>query len=198
MNDTTYLLDESVTKLREIQALELKLASPLPVGSTPEEVKQRQEDEGTLATLERQAGSYVSLGNETVYMLNYLTANTAIVAGFMVNEIVERLAAMLDFNLNSLVGPKCMELKVRSPEKYRFNPKSLLRDIVGIYLHLGHREEFILAVARDTRSYKRELFAKAARVLSNNALLTEVCAGWRGDLSLFGKRKPYVSDFVAQ
>ena len=175
MNDTTFLLDESITKLREIQTLEAKLAIPQSPNASADDVKQRQEDEATMAGLERQASSYLSLGNETVFMLNYLTENTSIVSGFMVSEIVERLAAMLNFNLNSLVGPKCTELKVKSPEKYQFNPKKLLRDIIGIYVHLAHRDEFILATAKDTRSYNKALFIKAASILCKNALLNTVC-----------------------
>lgn len=45
-------------------------------------------------------------------MLQYLTKEIA--DPFMVEEIVNRLAAMLDYNLSQLVGPKCTELKVSS------------------------------------------------------------------------------------
>jgi len=61
---------------------------------------------------ERQAISYMSLGNENVHMLNYMTSDPQIVQPFMEPEIVERLAAMMDYNLTALVGPKCTELKV--------------------------------------------------------------------------------------
>ncbi len=54
----------------------------------------------------------MSLGNETVHMLSFLTAHPEIVGPFMANEIVGRLAAMLDFNLVALAGPRCTELKV--------------------------------------------------------------------------------------
>lgn len=64
-----------------------------------------------MRSLERQAQSYVALGSETVHMLQYLTAE--VVEPFMVTEVVDRLAAMLDYNLAQLVGPKCTELKVR-------------------------------------------------------------------------------------
>lgn len=45
-------------------------------------------------------------------MLQYMTANAEIVQPFMEPEIVERLAAMLDYNLAALVGPRCTDLKV--------------------------------------------------------------------------------------
>jgi len=51
------------------------------------------------------------MGNSTVHMLEYLTKE--IPEPFMAGEIVDRLAAMLDYNLSQLVGPKCTELKVR-------------------------------------------------------------------------------------
>jgi len=54
----------------------------------------------------------MALGNETVHMLNYMTSDPQIVQPFMEPEIVERLAAMMDYNLTALVGPKCTELKV--------------------------------------------------------------------------------------
>ncbi len=81
-------------------------------------------------------------------MLQYLTGCSEMIDPFMAPEVVDRLAAMLDFNIQALCGPRCSELKVRNPEKYRFNPKELLNELIEIFLHLGHRDEFILAVAR--------------------------------------------------
>jgi ubiquitin conjugation factor E4 B len=46
-------------------------------------------------------------------MLAFLTGNENIVGPFMANEIVGRLAAMLDYNLVALAGPRCTELKVQ-------------------------------------------------------------------------------------
>jgi ubiquitin conjugation factor E4 B len=123
---------------------------------------------------ERQATSCMSLGNETVHMLQVLTGNPEIVEPFMASEVVGRLAAMLDYNLVALSGPKCSELKVKNPEKYRFEPKSLLHDLVLVFLHLAHRPEFVQAVATDERSYNAEVFAKAASILLRNNLFSQV------------------------
>jgi ubiquitin conjugation factor E4 B len=71
-----------------------------------------------------------------------------------------------------LVGPKCTELKVQNPKKYHFQPRVLLSDIVSIYLNLNH-DEFLQAVAREGRSYRPELFTKAANVLSKYGLKPE-------------------------
>jgi ubiquitin conjugation factor E4 B len=72
----------------------------------------REEKQKTLDQYENAARSYIMLGNETVNMFQYLTAEERLLAPFMEPYIVERLAAMLDYNLTALVGPRCTELKV--------------------------------------------------------------------------------------
>ncbi|RUP52168.1 hypothetical protein BC936DRAFT_138761 [Jimgerdemannia flammicorona] len=160
MSDVTYLLDESLTKLAEIHRIQSEMGDTAAWEAQTQQ--HRQERESYLRTLERQAQSYVALGNETVHMLQYLTAE--VVEPFMSPEIVERLAAMLDYNLAQLVGPKCMELKVKNPEKYHFRPRDLLGELIDIYLHLNC-PDFVIAVARDERSYKKEWFRKASGIL---------------------------------
>jgi len=59
------------------------------------------------------------------------------------------LAAMLNFNLQQLCGPKCNNLKVRSPEKYNWEPKKLLDQMTGIYLNLYRSPQFPFAIASD-------------------------------------------------
>ncbi|TPX46860.1 hypothetical protein SeMB42_g02682 [Synchytrium endobioticum] len=171
MNDTTYLLDESLSKLAEIHQLQNAMADTATWEAQTQQ--QRQEREGTLSTLERQAQSYMSLGVETVNMLEYMTGEPRIVQPFMEPGIVDRLAGMLDYNLTTLVGPKSQELKVQSPEKYRFNPKALLTKLVDIYMHLSHRKEFVIAVSKDARSYKKQIFMKAGQIMMKNALKSE-------------------------
>ncbi|KAJ2998080.1 hypothetical protein HDV02_004905 [Globomyces sp. JEL0801] len=170
MNDTTFLLDESLSKLKEIGTIQTELSIPLASTATQQERQTRQEREGALQSAERQAMSYMSLANETVHMLSYLTGNPEIVGPFMANEIVDRLAAMLDFNLVALAGPRCTELKVKNPEKYRFDPRKLLSELVDIFIHLSHRSEFVAAVARDERSFDKAVFQRAASILNKHSL----------------------------
>ncbi|KAI8084119.1 ubiquitin elongating factor core-domain-containing protein [Gilbertella persicaria] len=163
MSDVTYLMDESLSKLTEIHQIQLEMSDQATwEAQTPQH---RQEREGSLPSLERQAQSYVALGNETVHMLKYMSSE--VVQPFLVNEIVDRLAAMLDYNLVQLVGPKCTELKVSHPEKYHFQPRKLLSEIIDIYLNLNS-DVFVQAVARDGRSYRKEYFSKAASILQKH------------------------------
>ncbi|KAF9170198.1 hypothetical protein BGX20_009313 [Mortierella sp. AD010] len=165
MNDTTYLLDEGLTKLGEIRGIEVEMDNKAAWDAqTPE---YRQEREGVLRTAQRQASSYIALGNETVHMLSYLTE--VIKEPFLTAEIVDRLATMLDYNLVILVGEKMSTLKVKNPEEYRFQPRILLSDIIAIYLHLDC-PEFVAALARDERSYSAGIFHKASSILEGRNL----------------------------
>lgn len=123
-----------------------------------------------LQDLDRRAQSTCQLGNETVHMLQYLTEY--IVDPFLRPEIIDRLASMLNYNLVQLVGPKCIDLKVKNPEKYQFNPRALLSDILDIYIHLAPatRVEFATAVARDGRSYNAAHFHRAGSILLGRGL----------------------------
>lgn len=67
-------------------------------------------------------------------------------------SLVYRLAAMLDFNLQQLCGPKCKDLKVKNPAKYGWEPKKLLNTLTDIYLHLDC-SEFANAIAHDEVRY---------------------------------------------
>lgn len=165
MSDVTYLMDESLSKLTEIHQIQLEMNDQAAWEAQTSQY--RQEREGNLPSLERQAQSYVALGKETVHMLKYMTAE--VIQPFLVSEIVDRLAAMLDYNLVQLVGPKCTELKVANPEKYHFEPRKLLSEIIDVYLNLNS-EKFVEAVARDGRSYKKEYFSKAASILQKHGL----------------------------
>ena len=72
--------------------------------------EQQVQRQRTLSQDERQCRSYLTLATETVEMFNYLTKS--IKEPFFKPEIVDRLATMLNFNLQQLCGPKCKDLKV--------------------------------------------------------------------------------------
>jgi ubiquitin conjugation factor E4 B len=169
MNDATYLLDESLSKLAEIHTIQLEMKNKAAWEAQP--ANQRKERERLLRTLEGQATSYTTLGKTTVALLKEFTAETK--GPFMTPEIVDRLAAMLNYNLDALVGPRCQDLVVENADKYRFNPKQLLSDILQIYLNLSDQPEFIRAIAGEGRSYKKELFEAAAGIARRKSVKSE-------------------------
>ena len=133
--------------------------------------QQRRERERLLHQLEGSATTYTTLSKNLVALFDEFTAETK--APFMTPEIVDRLAAMLTYNLDALVGPKCQNLKVKNPDKYKFNPRQLLSDILQVYLNLSDQGEFVKAVAGEGRSYRKELFERAAGIANRKTLKTE-------------------------
>ena len=103
MNDTTFLLDESMDTLKSIHEIQEEMADRERWRAMPEE--QQQSRARTLAQDERQCRSYLTLARETVDMFHYLTQD--IVEPFLRPELADRLAAMLNFNLKQLCGSKC-------------------------------------------------------------------------------------------
>ncbi|XP_063243821.1 ubiquitin conjugation factor E4 B [Bacillus rossius redtenbacheri] len=167
MNDTTFLLDESLESLKrihEVQELMADTEAWAQLPSDQQQIKQRQ-----LSADERQCRSYLTLAKETVDMFHYLTVD--IREPFLRPELVDRLAAMLNFNLQQLCGPKCKNLKVRNPEKYGWEPRRLLSQLADIYLHLDC-DEFAAALAGDERSFKKELFDDAANRMERAMIKT--------------------------
>ena len=177
------MLDESLTKFPKIHDLQSALAKPS--GLTEEERAAKEEE---LATAENQAQSYMQLANETIAMMKLFTA--ALSESFTMPEIVQRLADMMDYNLDTLVGPKSRDLKVQDPLKYHFNARTLLAEFVDIYLNLGGSTRFIEAVARDGRSYKPANFDNASRILERFSLKSrEELAAWQNLKDQFKRAK---------
>ncbi|KAK3701373.1 hypothetical protein QZH41_008755, partial [Actinostola sp. cb2023] len=169
INDTIFLLDESLDSLKRINEIQQLMANTGEWEALSREIRTSRQRQ--LDTDERQCRSYLTLASETLDMMHYLTKHAR--EPFLRPELIDRLAAMLNFNLQQLCGPKCRNLKVKSPEKYGFEPKKLLDRLIDIYLHLSS-DEFANAVASDQRSYRKYLFEDACRHLQKTLMRSEV------------------------
>ncbi|BAT95974.1 hypothetical protein VIGAN_08283100 [Vigna angularis var. angularis] len=69
----------------------------------------------------------MKLANEDVSMLAFTSEQ--ITAPFLLPEMVERVASMLNYFLLQLVGPQRKSLSLKDPEKYEFRPKHLLKQV---------------------------------------------------------------------
>ncbi|KAM8926937.1 ubiquitin conjugation factor E4 B [Pelodytes ibericus] len=153
INDTTFLLDESLESLKRIHEMQEEMRNKEHWDQLPRD--QQQARQSQLTQDERVSRSYLALATETVEMFHILTKQVQ--KPFLRPELGPRLAAMLNFNLQQLCGPKCRDLKVENPEKYGFEPKKLLDQLTDIYLHLDC-PRFAKAIADDQRSYSKDLF----------------------------------------
>ncbi|ODV77076.1 uncharacterized protein CANTADRAFT_92221 [Suhomyces tanzawaensis NRRL Y-17324] len=164
LNDTTYLLDETFNELNAIHKYQQEIKRRAIGEDLNEELGSDEELAGNLESAERKAKSYMGLSNKTMELFKLFTKEVP--KGFILPEIVDRLAGMLDYNLSVMVGPKCVNLKVEAPEKYDFNPRRTLTDLCEIYSNLGSQEKFVIAVSRDGRSFDLSYFQKAERILT--------------------------------
>jgi len=162
-------MDEGLSKLTEIHGINSEMEDQQAWAAQPQ--NQRRDRERLLHQLEGSATTYISLGKSTVKLLKEFTAQTK--EPFMTPEIVDRLAAMLTYNLDALVGPRCQDLKVKNPEKYRFNPRELLGEILQVFINLSDQGAFVRAVAGEGRSYRKELFERGAGIARKFALKSE-------------------------
>jgi ubiquitin conjugation factor E4 B len=170
LNDTTYLLDESLNHLHTIHNCQKELNNRSK--GIPSANEESDEDlQKKLQESERMAKSFVQLSNKTILLFNLFTCETP--GSFTIVEIVDRLAGMLNYNLVVLVGPSYNELKVQNPEKYQFDPKELLLQLSSIFINLSKNEDFIKAVARDSRSFEPDNFYKAINILKKSYKLPD-------------------------
>ena len=188
MNDTTYLLDESMVTLKSIRELQDLMDNKAEWNRLTPGVQQAKQKQ--LSQEERQCRSYLTLATETVDIFHYLTES--IQDPFLIPELADRLAAMLNYNLQQLCGPTCNNLKVRTPEKYGWEPKKLLDQMTGIYLHLARSTLFVTAIANDERSYSKELFDDAV------ARMRKACIKTPTEIEQFQDLQDKVEKIVAE
>lgn len=164
INDSIYLLDESLNKILELKELEAEMSNTAEWERRP--AQERQERTRLFHSQENIIRIDMKLANEDVSMLAFTSEQ--ITVPFLLPEMVERVASMLNYFLLQLVGPQRKSLTLKDPEKYEFRPKQLLKQIVYIYVHLARGDTeniFPAAISKDGRSYNEQLFSAAADVL---------------------------------
>ncbi|OMH85981.1 E4 ubiquitin-protein ligase UFD2 [Zancudomyces culisetae] len=192
-SDTTYLLDESLSKLSTIKSIE---QDPNYINQNNNNNDNDNNDNtndnnasdttSQLLSAERQASIYITLAHETVHILAFLACKVP--DPFRAEELVLRLAAMLNYNLDVLAGPKCNDLKVKNMyDRFRFNPRLLLSELLSVYTSLStpfpqiNHENleslessppylFLSALAQDSRSWSSSIFYKAIDLCSKYSL----------------------------
>lgn len=160
INDAIFLLDEGLSYMSQLRESQKERDSGewLNLPTT-----QRAERESSFQHMSLLARFHNMLGAHTIQTLIRLTKE--IPQMFTHATLVDRMAAMLNYFLSTLVGPKQRNLKVRDMEKYEFRPAETVSDICTIYTHLYKSAEFCLAVSADGRSYTPQLFSQAHDVL---------------------------------
>ncbi|CAF1260110.1 unnamed protein product [Adineta steineri] len=160
MNDANFLLDEALTYMARLkQNQEGKERDEWNQMSE----RQREEFENTFRHTGQIARYMNIMSIKTLIILNMITQNIQSI--FCHPAISERLAAMLNYFLQHLVGPKRRNLKVRDLNEYLFEPSKLVAKVTDIYLNFAEYDQFCSAVSNDGMSYNEQLFPQAIEVL---------------------------------
>merc|ERR1719242_3006942 len=147
VNDAIFLLDEGLGYMKQIQ----------------EKEAERADAEGSFRHMSMLARYHNIMGMETISVLELLT--TSITEVITHPTMADRLAAMLNYFLKTLMGPDRKSFKVSNLEKYSFKPGEVVQKIAQIYINLQKSQTFIRAISSDGRSYSAELFSWAENVL---------------------------------
>lgn len=191
MNDVTFLLDDALTKLVELHNAQVKVAdieagrlpAGVPVEAPPGGASNERRGETPRTALEQAQDSVRQLEGQVKWMLHYGGLFLGVLGRFaahspqtfLLPELADRLAAMLDYVLGLLAGPRTESLKVQDPKSVGFHPRVLLQSLLQIYVALSQqaacRALLAAALARDGRSYDARVFHKAAALARKHMLL---------------------------
>ena len=63
---------------------------------------------------------------------------------------------------------KGLKFKIKNPERFHFEPRDLLTNIICMYSNMAKFEKFRTNVVSDGRSYSDETFEKAHKILNSS------------------------------
>lgn len=173
MNDAIFLLDEALNYMGQLRELERRRKSEEWSRLSPQ---QRALAEDNYSHVGKLARFHNVLSLATIGTLAWLTNEIKTI--FSHATLVDRVANMLNYFLEHLVGPKKGKFNVNDKNDYEFKPREILEKICRIYINLGHEDtnkkfrEFCSAVSSDGRSYSENLLPQATNILYRTGMMS--------------------------
>lgn len=162
LNDLIYLLDEALSKLKDIKAYEETEGNIINLQEKFEKNKAYEENKRLVSTFLLFLNSYY----ENLDMFSYLGSDTLIL-----EEIREKLVNNLNYTVEALNGQNALALKTKNMKKLNFDPKLILKCIIRLYLNLKNFESFLTTIIKDERSFNEKTFEKTLKILTRENLL---------------------------
>ena len=160
INDSTFLLDEGLSHVQQVAAIQ-KLKSGTEWQELSQEERTAKISELGLAT--RMCRTMNRLAERTIHTLVTISCHTPEI--LTIPAQIDSLAAMLNCFLDQLTGAKNRTLNVSDREELHFRPLSLLCDLLEVYFNLSPFQAFLQAVVRDGRSFRSSLLTNTQKVL---------------------------------
>jgi ubiquitin-protein ligase len=172
--DLMYLLQDALARLVDIR--DVQAAREDGAAWAAQAPGARADKERFLDGQENAARGFMGQARATLTLLNTLAATPAVAAAFLSQPVAGGAAYAAVHFLELLLGPRCEELRVANPEKYKFDPRALLLGIVEFLLRLdaagaasGNADAFAAAVSSED-DYSREVLEKAGGVMSKRGV----------------------------
>ena len=89
---------------------------------------------------------------------------------FISAELGKKFAEATNFCLDQLCSDKGLRFKIKNPERFYFEPKELLANLIQMYCNMRKLPQFHANVVSDERSYSRETFNKASKILARGGI----------------------------
>ena len=171
--DLMYLLQDALARLVDIRDVQAAKEDEAAWAALPH--AQRADKERFLEGQERAARGFMGQARATLQLLNVLAGTPAVAAAFLQQPVAGAAAYAVVHFLELLLGPRCEELRVANPEKYKFDPRALLLGVVELLLRLDAAaasaapDAFAAAVAEED-DYSREVLEKAGGVMTKRGV----------------------------
>ena len=86
---------------------------------------------------------------------------------FISLEIGEKFTMAINYCLDQLATQKGLKMKIKEPERFFFEPKELLINLITMYANMAHIEYFRKCIVMDDRSYSDSTFESAIKILNS-------------------------------
>jgi len=86
---------------------------------------------------------------------------------FISKDLGQKFANAINFCVDQLTTQKGLKFKIADPQRFKFEPKQLLANLICMYANMGVEQSFKEFVVSDGRSYSDETFAKAVKIISD-------------------------------
>jgi len=73
--------------------------------------------------------------------------------------------------VDQLSTEKGLKIKIANPERFEFDPKLLLANLINNYVNMSSEERFKEFVVKDDRSYSDETFDKCLKIIMRGGIM---------------------------
>lgn len=90
----------------------------------------------------------------------------------LIKEIRPDFVKILNSILKTIVGPRCVNLAIKNPDTYKFDPKDLLRRIILVYISIKD-DRFVEEVGSEPMYYDIQYFKRSLDICERKYILND-------------------------